>query len=139
MTTRILLSLFIAALFASCSSSGNVANDPGNKRLIFGSGGGFTGIYISYEFHEDGRVFSLLTDSTQTLVKKLRKKQTQNIFEEASRLAMAQPALNHPGNITWFIKYQSAEGSTEYKWGDTNVTVPGEIKDFYSQLNAIVK
>jgi len=139
MTIKILLSLFIAALFASCSSSGKVTTEAKSQRLIFGNGGGFTGIYTSYELHEDGRLFSQLTDSTQTQVNKLRKKQIRDIFEQADRLTMVYPAFNHPGNITWFIKYQSAVGSTEYKWGDTNVSVPGEIKDLYSQLNEIVK
>jgi hypothetical protein len=134
-----LFSLFIFMLFASCSSSGKVTTNQDGKQLIFGSGGGFTGIYTSYELYENGEVFTLLPDSTLKPIKKLRKKQACAIFEQAGKLKIAQPAFNHPGNMTWFIKYQADGAITEYKWGDANVSVPTEIKDFYNQLNTIVK
>jgi hypothetical protein len=139
MTTRILILLFISAFFASCSSSGKVNNDAGAKRLIFGNGGGFTGMYTSYELNEDGRLFSLLADSVQHQVKKLRKKQTSEIFAQADKLKMTQPAFNHPGNMTSFIRYKSGGVLTEYSWGDPGISVPAEITNLYSQLNSIVK
>jgi len=139
MPTRILLTLFIAALFASCSSSGKVTNDTNSQRLIFGNGGGFTGMYTSYELFEDGRLFSLLADGTQQQLKKIRKNQTRDIFAQANKLKMAQPAFNHPGNMNSFINFRVDGVTTEYKWGDPNVSVPGEIKDLYNHLNEIVK
>jgi len=134
-----LFSLFILMLFASCSSSGKVTNEKDAKRLIFGSGGGFTGIYTTYELNEDGSVFTVLPDSTLKPLKKIRKKLTHEIFEQAGKIKVAQPAFNHSGNMTWFIKYQADGAVIEYKWGDATVSVPNEIKDFYNQLNTIVK
>lgn len=139
MINRILLSLFIIILFASCSSSGSIKNDPKSQRLIFGNGGGFTGIYTSYELYEDGNVLIILPDSTLKPIKKLRKKKTSELFSQADKLKIAQPAFNHPGNMTWFIKYQADGTITEYRWGDANTTVPYEIQDFYNQLNSIIK
>ena len=139
MITRILLSLCIVALFASCSSSGKVTNDAKSEKLIFGSGGGFTGKYVSFEIYKDGRIFSILSDKSQSKVKKLRKKQTRKIFAQADSLKLNYPAFNHPGNMSYFIKYKFSGDSTGYKWGDSNFSVPIEIKDFYNQLNAIIK
>ncbi len=139
MITRILLSVCIIAMFTSCSSSGKVSNDAKSEKLIFGSGGGFTGMYVSFEIYKDGRVFNILPDKSQSKVKKLRKKQTREIFAQADSLNINHPAYNHPGNMTYFIKYKFAGDSTEYKWGDSNFSVPIEIKDFYNQLNAIIK
>lgn len=139
MTKQILLLLSIIALFVSCSSSAKVANDPDSRRLVFGNGGGFTGIYTTYELLEDGNVYTLLPDSTLQPVKKLRRKQTREIFAQADKLKMAQPVFNHPGNLTWFIKYHADGAVTEYKWGDANASVPDGIKDLYNQLNTIVK
>jgi hypothetical protein len=139
MITRILLSFFIVALLTSCSSSGKVADDTKSEKLIFGSGGGFTGMYISFEIRKDGHIFNILHDNSKNEVKKLRKKQTREIFTQAGKLRLNQPAFNHPGNMTWFIKYKFAGDSTEFKWGDTNFSAPSEIKDFYTQLNSIVK
>lgn len=139
MITRILLSFCILALFNSCSSSGKLANDATSEKLVFGSGGGFTGMYVSFEIDKDGRVFNILPDKSLNEVKKLRKRQTREIFAEAGQLKISQPAFNHPGNMTWFIKYSITGDSTEFKWGDANFSVPGEIKDFYTQLNTIVK
>ena len=139
MTNRLLFILFIITLFASCSSSSKVTNESAGQRLVFGNGGGFTGIYTTYELCEDGSLFSLHTDQTKQVVKKLRKKQTREILEPAGKIKTAQPAFDHPGNMTWFIKYQVDGTVTEYKWGDSNSVVPNEIKDFYNQLNSIVK
>jgi len=139
MITRILLSFFIIALFTSCSSSGKLADDKKSEKLIFGSGGGFTGKYISFEIHKDGHVFNILSDNLQNEVKKLRKKQTREIFTQVNKLKLNQPAFNHPGNMTWFIKCWNAGDSTEFKWGDSNFSAPNEIKEFYTQLNSIVK
>ncbi len=139
MTNRILFFFFMITLFVSCSSSGKVTKDPSGQKLIFGNGGGFTGIYTTYELCEDGSLFSLHPDQTKQLVKKLRKKQTREIFEKAGKIKLTQPAFDHPGNMTWFIKYQAVGTVTEYKWGDSNTVVPNEIKDFYNQLNTIVK
>ncbi len=139
MFTRILLSFFIVTLFTSCSSSGKLANNATSEKLIFGSGGGFTGIYMSFEIYKDGRVFNILPDNSQSKVNKLRKKQTREMFSQAGNLKVNHPAFSHPGNMTYFIKYKFAGDSTEYKWGDSNFSVPNEIKDFYTKLNTIVK
>lgn len=139
MTTRNLLFLFIATLFASCSSSSNLTENPDGKRLVFGTGGGFTGMYSIYELNEDGNLFAIFPDSISKPVKKLRRKQSRNIFAQADKLKLAQPAFNHPGNMTSFIKYKTDGVLSEYIWGDPNVSVPTEIKDLYSQLNSIVK
>jgi hypothetical protein len=139
MANRILFSLLIITLFTSCSSSGKVTNEPVGQRLIFGNGGGFTGIYITYELCEDGSLFAINPGETKHLVKKLRKKQTREIFDKAGRIKKSQPTFDHPGNMTWFIKYQAGGTVAEYKWGDSNAFVPSEIKEFYNQLNTIVK
>lgn len=139
MTLRILLFICVTALFSSCSSSNKVADDKNSQQLIFGNGGGFTGIYTSYELNEDGRIYKLLPDSSKSKVNRIRKKQTRDMFEQADKLKMALPAFNHPGNMTSFIKYQTGGVFTEYKWGDPAVSVPAEIQDLYNQLNTIVK
>lgn len=139
MTNRILLSLFIISLFASCSSSGKLTSDSNSQRLIFGNGGGFTGIYTTYELFEDGNVFILLPDNTLQPLKKIRKKKARELFSQADKLKIAQPEFNHPGNMTWFITIQANGMITEYKWGDANNSVPNEIEDLYDQLNTIVK
>ena len=96
-------------------------------------------MYSIYELNEDGNLFAILPDSTSKPLKKLKRKQTRNIFAQADKLKLAQPAFNHPGNMTSFIKYVSDSVLTEYKWGDPNVSVPAEIRDLYSQLKSIVK
>ena len=139
MTLRILLFICTTALFASCSSSGKVSGDSSQPRLMFGNGGGFTGIYTSYQLDNDGRVYSMLPDSSRQKINRIRKKQTRKLFTQADKLKMAQPAFNHPGNITWYIKYQTENDFIEFRWGDSNVPVPAEIKNLYDQLITTVK
>lgn len=139
MKKLILFSAFMLTLFASCSSTGKVTNEPIGKRLKFGNGGGFTGIYTSYELHDDGLLFALKSDNSKQQLKKLRKKQTREIFELAEKLKVSQPGFDHPGNMTSFINYEANGVTTEYKWGETNITVPAGIQDLYTKLNTIVK
>jgi hypothetical protein len=139
MTKRLLISLLLVALFVSCSSSGKVTTESNSRRLIFGNGGGFTGIYTIYELNEDGDISITLPDSSLQPIKKLRKKKVRELFAQADKLKITQPEFNHPGNMTWLIKYQANGIITEYKWGDANISVPDEIADLYSQLNTIVK
>lgn len=139
MKIKILIFIGIYALFASCASSGKVSDDSTHPRLIFGNGGGFTGNYTSYQLQDDGRVYSMLPDSSRQKINRIGKKQTRSILTQADKLKLAHPAFNHPGNITWFISYQTINEIIEYKWGDINVPVPTEIKDFYNQLITTVK
>ena len=138
MTIRILFFLLATTLLGACSSSGKSTADS-EKRLIFGSGGGFTGQYIMHQLNSDGRVFIVLADSSKQQLKKLRKKQTREIFAQADKIHNTQPAFSQPYNMTWFIIYYSGNDVTEYKWGDPDMPVAAGIKDFYTQLNAIVK
>ena len=138
MIKRILFFLLAATLFGACSSSGKSTADT-EKRVVFGNGGGFTGQYITYQLNSDGRVFTLLADSSKQLLKKLRKKQTREIFTQADKIKKTRPAFSQPYNMTWFIRYYSGNEVAEYKWGDPEMPVADEIRDFYTQLNAIVK
>ena len=139
MTFRILLFICTTALFASCSSSGKLQGDASQPRLVFGNGGGFTGVYTIYQLDDDGRVYSMLPDSSRQKINRISKKQTRTLFTQADKLKMAYPAFNHPGNITWYIQYQTDEELLEFKWGDSNVPVPAEIKNLYDQLITTVK
>lgn len=138
MTIRILLFLLSITLFGACSSTGKSTADS-EKRLVFGNGGGFTGQYTMHQLNSDGRVFVVLADSSKQLLKKVRKKQSREIFAQADKLQDTQPAFSQPYNMTWFITYFAGNKVTEYKWGAPDMPVDAEIKDFYTQLNAIVK
>lgn len=138
MIIRILFFFFLVISFGSCSSSGKSTADT-EKRIVFGNGGGFTGAYTSHQLNSDGFVYILLADSSKQQLKKLRKKQTRELFDQADKLRDSQPAIYQPYNMNWFIKYYSDKEVVEYKWGDPNMPATNEIKDLYNQLNAIVK
>lgn len=138
MTVRILFFLLITALFGSCSSSGKVTADT-DKSIVFGNGGGFTGQYTTYKLNTDGRIYLLHADSSQQQIKKLRKKQTSEIFSHADKIRNTLPEFSHPYNLTWFIRYYSEGQSLIYEWGDPAFPVATEIKDLYTQLNSSIK
>lgn len=138
MTVRILFFLLITALFGSCSSSGKVTADT-DKSIVFGNVGGFSGQYTTYKLNTDGRIYLLHADSSQQQIKKLRKKQTSEIFSHADKIQNTLPEFSHPYNMTWFLTYYNEKEAVEYKWGDPAVPVAAEIKDLYNQLNSIIK
>lgn len=139
MTLKILFLISLSAFFASCASSHKAGGISTQNRLIFGNGGGFTGKYTSCQLNDDGRVYSLLPDSSMRKINRLSKKQTRALFAQAESLRNEQPPFNHPGNMTWFITYHTSNEIIEYKWGDSNEPVPAGIKEFYGQLITFVK
>lgn len=135
MVQRILVLMCIVVLFASCSSSRSVVTaESAQPRLVFGNGGGFTGVYTSYKLENDGRVYSLLPDSSWVKTNRINKKQCRKLFSQAEVLKNTQPATDYPGNITWFVLYNTGNELVEYKWGDFNVAAPEQIINLYNQL-----
>lgn len=46
--------------------------------------------------------------------------------------------FDHPGNMYYFMTLQENDGEKKITWGDTNNTVPDNIKTLYEEIQAAI-
>lgn len=107
--------------------------------LYFGHGGGFAGTVTTYALMENGRLFfkQSLSDKTFTLLTKLGKNQTAQIFSNYIFLGIPEMKLDDPGNIYKFVEYTRKQNRHRLTWGGKS-PVPENLSLFYSNLNSLL-
>jgi len=73
--------------------------------IVFGDGGGFTGLVNEYKLTTDGRIILLknMTGDTVT-VATLNKKATANIYSKLQESGIDTLSFDHPGNKYYFTQ-----------------------------------
>lgn len=126
----------VLGLFSGCKSQDYQPDTYPDSQIIFGSGGGFTGMVSTYVLLEDGRIFDKAPASESfTLLKKGEKKAARACFEQLSKMKMAEMVLDYPGNLYYFIELKAPE-TAPYRltWGDMNTAIPDEVSALYQAL-----
>lgn len=139
----LLISLLPSIFSSGCRVQQATPDSYRGKQLIFGSGGGFTGASLSYVLLDNGQLFS--TDSNSgigtdtkkyTLLKKLPKTITRQLFSKAVELQLEQLTFSHPGNISYFIGLNNTHTTQRITWGDHRHKAPEGAENLYHQLLA---
>jgi len=111
-----LFSILISLLFFSCEKQETTtlpasATDSLHAQIvIFGSGGGFTGLWTGYAIEQDGSVMTWSGSDPDSSAKQFLKKLTpEDISSLDSILATSLPAVNDPGNFSYLIKYRKSD------------------------------
>ncbi len=128
MKTKLLISVF---LFISCFSFGQ-----SNTNLFrFGYGGGFTGMSTVYILKSDGIIQKENQDGTVVDFKKISDTKIKKFLKEAKKIKLSTYRLSEPGNIYFFITYES----NTVTWGNPAIKTPKKINKFYQKLLNEVK
>ncbi|GAB4338457.1 MAG: hypothetical protein OHK0038_17180 [Flammeovirgaceae bacterium] len=111
------------------------------SKIIFGNGGGFTGLVNRYVLLENGQIFieNNITNESKQL-KVLKKKDTKNLFKNIQALQMEKRTLNEVGNTYQFLEFSQKGKSLKYQW--QNLKDKPEFEDvdkMYQQLIEKVK
>lgn len=101
--------------------------------VVFGSGGGFTGIANVYKVDKNGNVLkgSARIDTNYTDAGKIKKSQAKKLFCKMNKVATTP--FNHPGNMYYFISYFHNDKEIKYTWGENDFKVPEEIITLYRE------
>lgn len=130
------LLIFLSVLTISCGTQG-VLHDYQDTEIVFGSGGGFTGQVTEYHLDTEGNLKMIESlAGNETTMGKVKKSDLKKIFSALSALNLAEMEINHPGNMTYFIKEINKEASNEVIWGSEDYTVPDELQGLYDLLIA---
>lgn len=109
-------------------------------QIVFGHGGGFTGMVHEYALLENGYIVRIQKDSaTQRIVKKIGKKKAATYYAAVDSMRLHTWLYNVPGNIYHYVILKR-EGKKDNKivWDGSgnDAHAPKNIEEFYVQLSA---
>lgn len=110
------------------------------KKLNFGSGGGFTGLFTEYCLVENGTLYKKIgLDTEWEVVQKIKKDQAQQILKQSVQLDLASYKLNMPGNKYKYLLIDNDGVTNRITWGQPGQKPKKEVELLYNILNNLVK
>jgi hypothetical protein len=122
-------------LLMSCKSHQYTFKKMPTTQLIFGSGGGFTGMITEYLLLENGQFFQVDTYTQEKIeIKHARKSRTEKMFNALDKIDILKVECNMPGNIYYFIRYKTDAIDHCLTWGDPAANIDEAIKKYHADL-----
>ncbi len=104
------------------------------RQAEVGSGGGFTGMSITYYLLENGNLFRKGSrDTSFTFVDTQTPAITARVFTALEKTcAIRKTRFNHPGNLYKFVGWRKGKTAYRVTWGGRGKTVPAAYIRFYT-------
>ena len=138
----ILFSLTLLATAFLLFTCKNTKYAPGNfpdHQLRWGSGGGYAGKETMYTLLNNGQIFVLEKGGQLTETGKTKGKKAKELYAMIETLGLQKLDFKHPGNTYDFIEVLSGDSVQRISWGEKDKPVDPKIKDFFGQLQELVK
>ncbi len=105
------------------------------KQIVFGNGGGFTGLETTFVLQQNGQLFKLNMDSTYTELGMLSAEETQKYFDKLEECKVKEVDFNNPGNMYFFLEEKEGTDTHRLVWGDERMGMPADsINSLHGQL-----
>lgn len=101
--------------------------------MVFGWGGGFTGMVDEYRLAKDGTLMQ-----GDEMKKKVDPKTMKVILGLFKKINFAKTKLNDPGNLYYFIAAKAGNNEQKLIWND-QTPLPPEVKAAYDELIKLTK
>ncbi len=135
-----ILILSVCLLIQNCKTTAYTPDDYPENQIIFGSGGGFAGTYNYYYLFENGELYkNSTTDEKYLKVKKVKKNQVKQVFNNYDLLKLKDYTFNDPGNISYFIHFKNKEVDHKIQWGGGNEVIDKNVDTMYKILMSFTK
>jgi len=139
-TIIILLTLLATAfLFFACKHPKYAPGNFPDRQLRWGSGGGFAGKETMYTLLDNGQIFVREKGGQLTEIAKTKGKKAKALYEMIETLGLQNLDFKHPGNTYDFIEVLSGDSVHRISWGEKDKPVDPKVKDFFGQLQELVK
>ena len=126
-------------ILAGCSSQNGLTKYE-NTEIVFGSGGGYTGLVIEYNINTDRELTRTNSLTKETIeLGKISKGKTKKLYEALSDLKLPLKEFDQPGNMYYYVKQVKGNKVVRVLWGDQTTDIPGGVKDYYDELMLIVQ
>jgi hypothetical protein len=132
----ILILLVLATILPGCGGKDGTPLNYAGAQLHFGQGGGFTGEVNYFVLLDNGLLFEKDTgDSTYILRDTWKKRVTRQIFKEYNELEIQKISHQHPGNLYYFIEFQTPDQPPHLiTWGQQGYPPGDHVIQFYQIL-----
>lgn len=125
-------------LFSSCTSSKKLAGFSKNN-LIFGSGGGITGMTNEYILHFDGTIEKMNSLTNEhTLIKTISKQQSKKLFRQYLNNGLDTLDFSNRGNMSYFVGFKNDSLTKKIIWGGGDEP-PLKARQIYNDLIELIK
>jgi len=128
--------ILLLLLTTGCHPSNEFPKKYRGEQIQFGQGGGFSGAVTQFVLLEDGRLFQLpWRDSTKTYIGQWEKNFTKQIFQNYKVLNLEKLTYNEPGDLYYFIDYQTDENvHHRIVWGKPGFHPEENLISYYNLL-----
>lgn len=132
---KIIPFLCILPLLIACKSTHFTPKNYNGSQIVAGSSGGVTGMMKEYTLLDNGQLFlsSGISGEWKEL-RKLKKPAAKEIFKKATDLGLSDMRFRHPGNMTYYLILKQPPRSNEIKWGESGISPPEGVSNFYDYL-----
>ncbi len=135
--------MIFACILACCICCNQKAFDLStyqNPYLVFGQGGGISGLRIEYVLPEDGIIYrrNMSTDSLE-LVKVVGRAFTKQTMQNYFSLGLDTVKCYEPGDIYYFVEYHTPENVQRIVWGKPGFTQDPAIVTYFNNLYRTAK
>lgn len=133
-----ILTLFF--ILSSCNATKFTAENLPETQLIFGNGGGFSGLVNQFLLLENGQLFEKKGGSKSFVaLSKVRKKHATTIFNQLDSMAFLTMEIDQPGNIYHFIQLKAPGVDHKLTWGKSDHQADSQVESLYKNLRDLVK
>ena len=111
----------------------------GGDKIVFGSGGGFTGMTTTYAITKEGQLLKQQPDESMIKLHAFKTLDIDPYFEKIEKCNIEEVDCNSPGNMTFFLEQIKDGKSKRLVWGGSKITPPEDVKSLHGELMRLVR
>lgn len=130
--------LFLSIISSSCNVVKYTPEKFPSNQIIWGTGGGFTGIEYTYTLLPNGQLFLRQgVGSPYIELKPMKKKEAKPFFEKVASLQLFKQDIDKPGNMYYFLQEVTEETDSKATWGAGDYIPPSGVVALYKELDLL--
>lgn len=126
------VSILMVFLLTGCSHKTVDLESVESPYLMFGQGGGFTGMTSEYFLFDDGLVFMMTEADTLLHLNKASRRKARSMIEKYRDYADFD--IYSPDNHYYYITYFSPDSLSTVTWSDNSGQIPEELTEYWKDL-----
>ncbi len=140
MKSLLFFSVSALCFLSGCKIAKYTVDKLPSHQLIFGSGGGFSGLETTFILLENGQVFRQTgVDDVYEELKPIRRKKARDLFSKLSSLQLYKLDIENPGNMYYFLREVTDKLDSKVTWGAGDYLPPQALISLYKELSGLVK
>lgn len=134
------LALFSLAIFSACKSTKYTPDKLPVRQIVWGDGGGFTGIETSCTLLENGQIFKQVgVEGSYSELKPIKSKDAKVLFDKVNSLQLFKLDIDKPGNLYYYLRQVTDHLDSRVTWGAGDYLPPQGLVSVYKELKDLAR